>query len=133
MKEPEERSGSEEQLPVIMLTNEMVVERGQGFITMPMDEELACIEEKTGNYFGLNTTGQLIWELLETPLTVEEIINSLLETFPEESHTIPQEIPDFLASLASLQLITIRPNFTVRASCRHAIKAHQVNFVNYNK
>jgi hypothetical protein len=109
MKEPEERSGSEEQLPVIMLTNEMVVERGQGFITMPMDEELACIEEKTGNYFGLNTTGQLIWELLETPLTVEEIINSLLETFPEESHTIPQEIPAFLASLASLQLITIKP------------------------
>ena len=97
----------EHHLPSISIPPEAIISRNNAFISMLFDDELACIDESTGNYFGLNAMGRYIWELLETPLTLQAIIENLSSEFPDNGAAILQEIPPFIAGLASLKIVEI--------------------------
>ena len=97
----------ENHLPSIIIQSDTIISRNNAFVSMLFDDELACIDESTGNYFGLNAMGRLIWELLEVPLTLQAIIDTLSSEFPENGAAILQEIPPFIVSLASLGIIKI--------------------------
>lgn len=97
----------ENNFPGVNISLDTVIARNPSFISIRLDDELACVDESTGGYFGLNPTGAMIWEMLESPLTLQEIIEYFLLEFPENSADIPREIPPFVTSLASLNIFKI--------------------------
>lgn len=97
----------EHHLLIKTIPSDAIISRNNVFVSMLFDDELACLDESTGNYFGLNATGRIIWELLESPLTLQVILDNLSLEFPENSADIQNEIPPFIAYLASLRIIEI--------------------------
>ena len=93
--------------PSVEIPSDAMIARNNSFVTLLLDDELACIDEATGCSFGLNSTGKLIWELLESPLTLQEIIEFMLSEFPENISSISLEITAFVVNLAALNIVVI--------------------------
>ncbi|MFH1159979.1 MAG: PqqD family protein [bacterium] len=58
------------------------------------------------NIFTLNEIGTLLWELLDTPKTIEELVSGAQKKFPEDNQgTIRQEILEFIKECLTEQLL----------------------------
>jgi len=60
------------------ITTETIVSRKKdGLLVSELGNEMVMMDIDSGNYIGLNETGKVIWELIEQPVKVEELIKQL--------------------------------------------------------
>lgn len=69
------------------------------------DDELALLGAAQGKYYGLNGTATRIWELLETPSTLDEICATLVSEFEIDRGTCEQETRALLDELVAEALV----------------------------
>jgi len=70
-----------------------------------LDDELVMMSVERGSYYGLDPVGSKIWELLEEPMTVRELVDKLLEIYEVDPATCEKETLEFLASMQEEQLL----------------------------
>lgn len=59
-------------------------------------------------YFSLNTLGTDIWELLEQPISKQEIIDVIRGNYDVDEEQARQDVTEFLEALESRKLISIQ-------------------------
>ena len=59
-------------------------------------------------YFSLSTLGTDIWELLEQPISKQEIIDVIRGNYDVDEEQARQDITEFLEALESRKLISIQ-------------------------
>lgn len=62
---------------------------------------------KTGIYHGLDTVGARIWDLLQKPITVNDILDTLLQEYDVEPDRCERELVALLQKLAGAELIEV--------------------------
>lgn len=62
---------------------------------------------KNGKYYGLNPVASRIWELLQKPLSTDEIRQAILLEYEVESEVCEQEVSAFLSRMAAEELIVV--------------------------
>ncbi|NNK58697.1 MAG: PqqD family protein [Desulfofustis sp.] len=65
--------------------------RRSGIIIKSLDDEVLLIDEVTDSIFNLNQMGTAVWNLLNEPRTIEEIVEVLQAAFPDVSTEIIAE------------------------------------------
>lgn len=65
--------------------------RRSGIIVKSLDDEVLLIDEVTDSIFNLNQMGTAVWNLLNEPRTIEEIVEVLQAAFPDVSTEIIAE------------------------------------------
>lgn len=73
-----------------------------------LDGEKVMMDLEKGRYFMMNTVGSRIWELIEKPLQVNEIVNTLLQEYDVSHDTCEKEVIDFLNKLDNANLIILQ-------------------------
>lgn len=71
-----------------------------------LDGELVFLGLDAGKYFGLKGTGRRIWELLETPMTTEELLGTLAAEFRIDIERCRKDAMPFLERLLLNGLLT---------------------------
>ncbi len=71
--------------------------------------ELVMMNVVRGEYYGLDGVGTQIWNRLEEPIRVADLIDSLSEIFDADSSVITDDVCEFLTELAAQDLLTIAP------------------------
>ena len=61
-----------------------------------------------GRYFGLNTTGAFVWDLVQHPRTVAEIERGMCEEFEVTTEQCRGDLANLLENLLSNGLIEVR-------------------------
>jgi hypothetical protein len=56
-------------------------------VSCEVGEETVILNVRSGEYFGLNAVGAMIWEWIQTPRTVQKVQGLLVSEFPE----VPEE------------------------------------------
>jgi hypothetical protein len=74
-------------------------------LTSPLDDMLLMLDVEHGKYFGLNGTGPRIWELLEQPISEEELIDALLAEYEVTREVCATEVAAFLDGLRQRHLL----------------------------
>jgi hypothetical protein len=69
--------------------------------------EAAIVNLKNGVYYGLDAVGARVWNLMREPVTIQTIIDSLLEVYAVERATLQSDIHRFLHQLFAQGLIEI--------------------------
>jgi PqqD family protein of HPr-rel-A system len=84
-----------------------VIERSPDVIsrTLAGDDGAVLLHLGTGQYHTLNPVGSRIWELLESPLTVDELCRRLAEEFEANQEALVQDIQTFIQELLDRNLI----------------------------
>jgi hypothetical protein len=69
--------------------------------------EAVILNLKTGTYHSLNPVGARIWQLIQEPKTVREILNTLCTEYDVDVNVCEQDLQDLITKLEVAQLIEI--------------------------
>lgn len=81
------------------------ISRSKHVIWNVVDGEAVLLNTQSGIYYGMNKTASAVWNLLEVPKTVEEIVLELLKRFSVEHATLSRDIEEVVMSLGTKHLI----------------------------
>mgnify|MGYP006281803067 FL=1 len=90
------------------ITDETIVKRNPEMLASEIDGEKVMMSMDKGEYFGLNTVGSRIWELIEEEIEVNDLIGKMLEEFDVESSACKEDVIGFLNELNEKGLIVIK-------------------------
>jgi hypothetical protein len=88
------------------MTSDTVVLANPDAMSSSVGIETVILHFTAGTYFGLDEVGTRIWELVQTPRSVREIRDTLLEEYDVEEERCDRAVRSLLASLAEHGLIT---------------------------
>lgn len=86
---------------------ETVVKRNPEMITNEVDGELVMMSIENGEYYGLDEIGSRIWELIETPLSLKELVTKLIEEFEVTEEECMADTLDFISELNERNLVLV--------------------------
>jgi hypothetical protein len=93
---------------VTKLSVKTVVARRAEPLTAAVDEEMVMLDPRTSRYFGVDSIGARIWELLEQPVSVDEVCIALRGEFDVEEEACRADVLAFLEQLEDAELLEIR-------------------------
>lgn len=89
------------------LTELSKVKRNPALVTSNIDGEIVMMSVDNGEYYGLDEIGTRIWDLLENPLLVNELVEKLTEEFEVGKEDCTRDTLEFLNDLLSRNLLVV--------------------------
>lgn len=86
---------------------ETYVARVEGLMTAPVDEELVILNLAGNNYVSLDSIGRRIWELLDSPIRVDELCRRVEKEYSGEQARIAADLLAFLTQLERDGLVRV--------------------------
>lgn len=72
-----------------------------------MDGEAVILSLQNGKYYGVNAVGAFIWEMLQKPVSFEDIRSTAMHEYEIDENTCRREILAFLKKMSEEGLIEI--------------------------
>lgn len=79
----------------------------EDIVASDIDNEKVMMSIEKGQYFGLEPVGSRIWEMIESPVTVSDLIKTLLGQFDVDRETCEQDVLAFLGELDDAGIIQV--------------------------
>ncbi|MHC1681573.1 MAG: lasso peptide biosynthesis PqqD family chaperone [Clostridiaceae bacterium] len=92
------------------ITVDHCVAQKTGLDSSDMDGEIVMMDIDKGKYYSFNQVGSRIWNLIENPLAVSEIITTLLEEFNVDIETCEKAVLDFINRAYDEGIIYVNKN-----------------------
>lgn len=92
-----------------IIHHQSIIQRSNKLVSSNMDGETVMMSIENGEYFGLNSVGSRMWELIENPIKVDTLIELLLAEFDVSREQCEAETMEFLNHLLEKKLLTITP------------------------
>lgn len=79
--------------------------RNPDLIGAAIDDELVMMSVEHGQYYGLGGVGPRVWELIEQPQTMAQLVDQILEEFEVEREVCEKDLTEFIAQMEQLGLV----------------------------
>ncbi len=79
--------------------------RNKDRIAAEMDGDVVMLSIENGQYYGLTGIAPRIWECLETPQTVEQLLGDLLQHYDVAEDVLRADIDGFLTDMQQNGLV----------------------------
>jgi len=86
-----------------------MVSQVEGNIVSDMDGEKVMLSIQNGKYYNLGETGGVIWEYMQEPIFIHELIQSLVTQYDVKENECGEQVMAFLDHLAEENLVKIVP------------------------
>ncbi|MGL5352973.1 MAG: lasso peptide biosynthesis PqqD family chaperone [Clostridium sp.] len=73
-----------------------------------IDGDKVMMNLDKGEYFMMNSVGSRIWDIIASPITVKEVMATLIEEYDVEEETCIASVVEFLVRLNNAELISIK-------------------------
>lgn len=87
--------------------NKLIVQ-GKGNLVSDMDREKVMLSVHNGKYYNLGQTGGKIWDLIETPILVNQLVTNLMSEYDVKQIECEEQVISFLELLLEEGLIQIK-------------------------
>jgi hypothetical protein len=81
--------------------------RADGLSFTELDGELVCLNLETGEYSGLQDVGQTIWEHLDQPRDVDQLVRHVVAEYDVEDDRARADIEAFLSQLSEAGFVEV--------------------------
>ena len=89
------------------INTESIIERRKGVVFNKLDDELVMMSIANGEYYGLDSIGTRIWEIIEKETSVANIIQVLCDEYDVNPEQCNIDTMSFLNILLEKKLINI--------------------------
>ena len=92
------------------MSPDTLIRRNPELLAADMDGETVMMDMQNGNYYGVNTVGTYIWELLENEQRFNTVLDAVMthfETLTEDA--VAEDIQVFLTDMQAQKLVEIIP------------------------
>lgn len=83
------------------LSQETIVGRGSEHVETRAGDQTLMMSVEQGKYFSVDQTANRIWDLIETPRSVAEIIKTLTDEYDVSTDDCEAQVKAFLGELIS--------------------------------
>jgi hypothetical protein len=90
-----------------VLTDLTVVKRKPDQVSCDLSGEAVILNLNSGMYYGIDEIGQLIWNALEEPRSLQYLRDAIVRDYEVEPETCERDVKAFLAEMQSAGLIEI--------------------------
>jgi hypothetical protein len=87
--------------------NSVIVAASDQVSSELQEGDIAILNLKDGVYYGLNSVGSRIWNLIQTPKSVAELREVLLAEYDIDVEVCTRELMDLLDNLSNKKLIEV--------------------------
>jgi hypothetical protein len=70
-----------------------------------LGDEIVFFDDRAGKYFAVSSVGADIWNMLESPMSMDSIVARLMERYDIDEATCRTETTDFLTRMLAAQLL----------------------------
>ncbi|PTS86250.1 PqqD family protein [Sphingomonas sp. HMWF008] len=77
----------------------MSISRHGDWISAKVGDEIVMMSAEQGKYIGLNDVGARVWELIETPHSIDGVVAALIEEFDVTPEVCRAEVESFVEKL----------------------------------
>jgi hypothetical protein len=77
-------------------------------VSSEIGEEVAILDLKAGMYYGLDSVGARVWELIQRPKSIREIWNVLLEEYEVDPERCERDLLALLQRLVDEGLVEVQ-------------------------
>jgi hypothetical protein len=84
-----------------------VVSRSENFVFNEIEGDLVMMNIESGAYVGLNETGKSIWNLLDTPLSIAEIVSFLIKEYTISQSQCEKEVIVFVEKMMKSEILIL--------------------------
>jgi Coenzyme PQQ synthesis protein D (PqqD) len=72
-------------------------------------EEMAMLDLASGTYFGLDSVGMRLWQLLQEGMSLRQICDTMIEEFDVSREVLEQDVLALVRDLVDKKLVSPRP------------------------
>lgn len=90
-----------------IISPDTIISRIMEVVAAEMDGETVMISIESGKYYGMDIIGSRIWELLETPKSVADVVRILGEEYEIKQQQCEADVLDFLKYLQKEGLVKV--------------------------
>ena len=93
--------------PLVELTPQCIVTRKAGIPSTQVEKDLVMMNIDQNSFYGLDNVGKVIWEKLESPISVGTLCLELIEMFDVSQDVCQAEVLTFLQQLHNESMLEI--------------------------
>src|SRR6185295_13440033 len=99
----------------LSLSDHTVIKAAKQQVSCGLSGEAVILSLQNGIYYGLNTVGARIWELIQEPKTVGELHTLIQQEFEVDPARCAQDLEALLEDLSNHGLIEVRDGISGQA------------------
>jgi len=77
-------------------------------VSCDLGGETAMLDMKEGIYYGLNEMGTIIWEYIQEPITMQEIVNKILYEYEVDEETCFSDLVELIDQMLENKLVEVK-------------------------
>lgn len=81
------------------ICSESIIKRNEDLLSSDIDGEIVMMSIEKGSYYGVNLIGSRIWNIIEQPVKVSDIISLLLKDYDVSNDICEKDVLTFLNTL----------------------------------
>lgn len=93
--------------PTQEITLATTVKQSNKILVQNLDEDTVMANIDSGYYYGVNQTSKRIWEMIETPMKITDVCNSLQQEYDVDAATCESQVLALVNELAREGLVEI--------------------------
>ena len=91
-----------------MLEKSNIIYRNDEILINEVDGETVMMSIENGTYYGMNPTGNFVWNILNQERSIEEIVNKIIETFSLTEDQCNSDVLPFIQSMIDEKIILVK-------------------------
>ena len=91
-----------------MLTLNSIIQRDPDVIAAEADQELIMVSVATGYYYGISDVAREIWQAIERPKKVSDLVDDLITNYPIDPSSCQDQTLSFLEALLDEGLLQVK-------------------------
>ena len=84
-----------------------LVTQGDKQVATELDNTIVMMSVEQGKYYGLDSVGSRIWNLLEQPRRIMEVCAIIQDEFAVERETCERDVLEFIDRLVAVNLLKV--------------------------
>ncbi len=89
------------------ITRDTIIVVADEVVSCDLDGEAAILDIKDGIYYGLDPVGAKIWNLIQKPLVIDEIIKIILNEYDVDKDRCTNDILELIEELLDNRLVKV--------------------------
>ena len=89
------------------LSKDSILKKTDEIVESDIDGETVMMSIENGEYYGLDSVGSHIWELIQSPIKVSELVDTLLEKYNVDHNTCESDVMEFLNELNNNKILVV--------------------------
>lgn len=82
-----------------------ILSRSDDYLSNEIDGEIVMMNIETGMYVSMNATGKSVWDLIESPSSYVDIINSLTREYNVSVEVCETDLTPFIQQMIDQKII----------------------------